>query len=465
MKRFLTILIFSLLVMSCGERVVTITEYVGCEVDTECDDGDEMTFDECMVGYCHHTSESVVETPVGCEADTDCEDGDLSTTDTCVELVCHRERVTVVEVPSDFDPSDPARQDSNVMCEMPTACATGNAVTMYGCTSYAGAEPWSERGYLMMFRITGMPLASIHVSPRLWVGDPSDRFFVTIEAGYGLPPVLVREMSVEEIGTGFDIGLRHPDGRDVFSFNISLKPVGDVRSRALQWAMLPGDITDSAGVPLSTCLQTGSFMRMPRHGLLTFQEGLSGEPQCAGETLAVDLDPITFMEGWVREESDPTIRYLYHPPAPGGFVGSFDSMREMIDWARPRYSTHWADADHFCARIQVVRDGVLDSIRPARTVSFRPGVMLMWFDADGTWHFGVADRNFVIRDTGGVRPEGPFGAYTCGTYSSWSGIFLRPCEMMLSADELARFTLVPTDASLLDPAAMYERVSVYEYFR
>lgn len=415
---------------------------------------------------CTETRYELVHDRVTCSSDTECDDGNEVTDDWCeTDNGCHHGRVTVVEVPETFDPSDPRRQDAEVLCEEPTNCETGNTVRLWGCTGYAGAEPWSERNYVMSFEIGGTTSEIIHIAPRLWIGDTSDSFRVTVEAGYDRAPVVDREMSVAEIQDGFDIDRRRSDGRLESRISIVFEPIGDVRSRALQWALLPGDVTDSVGMSLSTCLQTGTFMRVPAHGFLTFQEGPAGEPQCAGSVRAVDLDPIVFTESWVREESDPTIRFLYHPMGPGGWVISFDSTREMIDWVRSSYVPYWDDTDHFCARIRVVRDGTLATTHPGRSASFRPGVMLMWFDADGTWHFGVADRNFVIRDTGGMRPVGPGGTYMCGMYGSWTGIILGPCEMALSAEELARFTIVPTDPSTLDPAAMYERVSVYEYFR
>lgn len=447
---------------------------VGCESDSDCDDGDPASVDTCVALECQHDRNTVTEVPVGCSADADCEDGDLSTADACIDLVCHRTATIVVELPPDFDPSAASRQDARVLCEMPVSCPAGNAVELSSCFSQTGANPWDDRGYTLYVNMSRSTDTVIHVAPRLWVGDPADRFHVTVSIDYPARTILETDLSVDEIQTGFDIDRTIPGMAFLSSYvTITLLPIGDVHSRSLQWAVLPGDITSASGTALTGCLQTGPFVAIPTHGFLFFQEGPTGEPQCAGTVLRTDPWPggggVT--EGWVREESDPTLHYFYRPPAPGATIFDFATSREMVDWMQYRYSTYSTSNAHlFCnLQVSVVPDGSLaTSGLPHRMVGYRPGILVIWTDPAGYLRHGVADGNFTILDTGTATATN-FDGYglQCSRYGAWAGYssLYHSCDMELTASDMTRYTFVPASADALDPDVLFNGVDVPGYTR
>jgi hypothetical protein len=420
---------------------------------------------------CNHERDTVTEVPVGCHADADCEDGDLTTVDTCVDLVCHRATTTVVEIPADFDPSAASRQDARILCEMPVSCETGNSVEISTCFRQTGANAWDDQGYPLYLSMERSMDPVIHVSPRLWVGDPTDRFHVTVSINYPARTIVEADLSVAEIQAGFDIDRTIPGMTFLSSYaTILFMPIGDVHSRSLQWAVLPGDITSASGAVLTTCLQTSPFVGIPAHGFLSFHEGPAGEPQCTGTVRATDPMPY-LTAGWVREESDPTLHYLYRPPAPGATIYDFATSREMVDWMQYRYSAYTTSNAHlFCgSQVSVLRDGTLAaSGLPHQSVGYRPGILVTWMDPAGYQRHGVADGNFTILDTGAATALN-FDGYglECSRYYNWDRDPSVPftCDMVLSASDMTRYTFVPASADTLDPDVLFDNADLTGYIR
>ncbi len=120
----------------------------GCTDNSECDDSDACTQDNCVVGFCQHppvscddgdpcTSETC-NPAVGCVAEPiDCDDGDPCTTDVCDPVLgCE-------QTPTECDDGDPCTSD---MCDpvtgtcesTPIDCDDGNPCTADSCDAVGG---------------------------------------------------------------------------------------------------------------------------------------------------------------------------------------------------------------------------------------------------------------------------------------------------------------------------------------
>ncbi|MEK7073374.1 MAG: hypothetical protein AAB974_02975 [Patescibacteria group bacterium] len=435
------ILLFALLCAACStERVEVIHEMTGCTADAMCDDRDDETSDWCEAdsGFCSHER-----TVVGglCASAADCDDGDAATVDACEGGDCHHTR----DVTAPFDPAAPERQDAYLICETPSMrdVAPVGALTaeliLEGCYEPAF---WNETGYRMTAVIRGLePDESlpVRIAPQLRVGDPSDRYHVTVSTLYssGLTTLervsLAGDFSVAEIEAGLEVTVPgSPSGPVVGGAQVILRfqPIGEVRSRTIQWALPPDGVTRlDGGTPIHTWPASSSFMRVPRHGFLRINEGSGGEAQCTGELRTLDVPPSGYiLGGLVREESDPEIFYLTDFDSPRRLY-EFQGLRGAIDWFG------WWETT--CAQVSVVPDGSLDDPGFVRaTVGLRPGTSVTWYDpTSGVRRFGYTDRNFVIRDTDGV-----VSGVACSRYPSWSGD-LRGCELDITS-MLAEYTVM-----------------------
>ncbi len=441
MKKTMFFLSACLLVTSCYSP-----DGGGCTEDG-CDDGRDETVDRCEPdGFCSHTIYRDV--PGGCEVDDDCEDGDPDTADTCSAGTCQRVTTTTIEIPAPFDPSAPERQDARTLCEMPLTCETGNIANLNStCYSEVGRLPWSSYGYFL--GVSHGPLATtvIHAAPRLWVGDRRDRFYVTVTVD-SARVVVDREMDVEGIEAGFDIDI----GDDGRSFTVHFQPAGELNSRTLQWAFLPGDIVDGDGNDLTTCLQTGHFVTVPQHGFLTLEVTDDNRLACTGVPRTVTPLP-TLISGWVREESDPVLHYAYLPPAPYRRIFDLTAV-EGFDWIGP------VNEDTVCSEVTVVPDGSLFGATHEE-IGIRPGTLVTWTDDLGESHNGIADRNLTIRDFGSADPAAPGESPGCSSLST----FLGGTGCAIDMDPLMeRYTFVPASPGDFRPYDLRETARIWEYF-
>lgn len=424
------------------ERVEIVHEMVGCEADRACDDRDDETSDWCEAdsGFCSHER-----TVVGglCASAADCDDGDAASADACdTEGLCHH----TVDVTAPFDPAAPERQDAYLICETPATrdVAPVGALTaeliLEGC-----GEPafWNETGYRMTAVIRGLePDQSIpvRITPQLRVGDPSDQYHLTIstlyQSGFSTLErvVLAGDFSVSEIEAGLEVMVPgSPSGPVVGGAQVVLRfqPVGEVRSRTIQWALPRDGVTRlDAGPPIHVWPASSSFMRVPRHGFLHIAEGSGGEAQCVGELRALDVAlPGYIGGGLVREESDAEIFFLTDFEVPQRRF-RFQGLRGAIDWFG------WWEIT--CAQVRVVPDGSLEGPSIVEmTVGIRPGTSVTWYDpTSGVRRFGYTDRNFVIRDTDGL-----VSGVACSRYPAWNGD-LRGCELDITS-MFAGYTVMP----------------------
>ncbi|TAK05046.1 hypothetical protein EPO33_03565 [Patescibacteria group bacterium] len=432
--------LFAVCCAACStERVEIVHERAVCESDRACDDGDETTADSCNVagGFCDH-ERSVVGGL--CESTADCDDGDAATVDACEGGDCHHAR----DITAPFDPAAPERQDAQLICETPAMrdVAPEGALTaeliLEGC-----GEPafWNETGYRMTVVIRGVGLdesVPVRVTPQLRVGDPGDRYHVTVSTlvASGLSTMerveIAGDFTVPEIEAGFEVTVPgSPSGPVVGGAQVILRfqPIGAVRSRTIQWALPRDGVTRlDAGPSVHTWPASSFFMRVPRHGFLRINEGSGGEAQCTGELRTLDVPPSGYINGGlVREESDPEVFYLTDFDSPRHLF-RFQGLRGAIDWFG------WWETT--CAQVTVVPDGSLDDPEFVRlTVGLRPGTSVAWYDSIGARHFGYTDRNFVIRDPG-VATSG----VACSRYPAWGGD-LRGCELDITS-MLAGYTVM-----------------------
>lgn len=434
------ILFFALLCAACStERIEIVHVPAVCTSDAMCPDHGEATTVSCNAagGFCDYER-----TVIGglCESVADCDDGDAASADACdADGSCHH----TVDAP--FDPAAPERQDAYLICETPTMrdVAPVGALTaeliLEGC-----GEPafWNETGYRMTAVIRGVALDEtirVRVSPQLRVGDPSDRYHVTVSTLYqsGFTTLervsLAGDFSVSEIEAGLEVTVPgSPSGPVVGGAQVVLRfqPIGEVRSRTIQWALPPDGVTRlDGGTAIHTWPASSSFMRVPRHGFLHIAEGPSGEPQCTGEVRVLDLvlSGGTIGGGLVREESDPEVFSLTDSELPQRLF-RFQGLRGAIDWFG------WWETT--CAQVRVVPDGSLEGPSIVEmTVGIRPGTAVTWYDlTSGARRFGYTDRNFVIRD-----PD--VSGVACSRYPAWNGDLLG-CALDITS-MLAGYIVMP----------------------
>jgi hypothetical protein len=302
--------------------------------------------------------------------------------------VCNHTR-TVVEAPP-FDPV--ARQMVRNLCEQPRVCSTGNAVELRSACGAGWETTWLEMGYLFDVAFSTIPSSGIiHVAPRLSAGDRRDSFRVRVVINSSMTPVINRVMTVAEIEGGVDVPVT-TNGDILFVF----QPAGEsLYTTALQWDLPVGHVTDGEGHNLSTCLQAGSFTRIPQHGFLHLQEVTDGRLECAGRVLRTD--PVGgVMVGWAREEASDALFYVYFPPAPFRTVYAFATAREAMGWINPPQSLQT-----LCATVLVLPNGTFSSLMGSsrREIGLRPGTYADWTDSTGGRHQGIASSNFTLLET------------------------------------------------------------------
>lgn len=390
--------------------------------------------------------------PARCESNADCDDHDPMTDDVCYSMtgVCHHTR-TVIEAPP-FDPV--ARQTLTSLCEQPVSCASGNEVR-FGpqCDSSYATSTWDERGYPLYLYFDAVPASRvIHVTPRLWVGDPRDSFRVQTGMNYATSTVIDRVMTVAEIERGLDFAVTMPG-----SIFLTLQPSSfSLYSTALQWALPPGSVTDGMGRALSTCLQVGRFTPIPQHGFMQLQTGTDGRLECAGRVLRTD--PVSgIMVGWAREESSSTLYYIHFPPAPARYVYSFATAREAIDWLSPQ------SRQTLCAVAMVFPDGTFSRLMGSSRVEVgvRPGVYVDWRDEMGNPHQGIAGYDFTIHETRWPTDT----AYGCSSYSQFTP--MRDPDHLCAIDVtpiVSRYTIVSAPMATGFMASAWRTVSRIETY-
>lgn len=459
---------FAALIAACStERVEIVHEMVGCTSDAMCDDRDGETLDWCEAGsgFCNH--ERVVEVGL-CASAADCDDADPETVDACEGGDCHHTR----EVAAPYDPR--AHQDHVAYCESPVPyCSEGSDAPSVGLPfGGCGGErhPWNELGYRMYMRFGPIVGDStrIVIRPSLRAGDPDDLFRVTVEVdtrGDGWPdePVLVQDLTAAVLATdGLAVTLTRPmDGTaTTFTVTFDFAQPDAYRSRALQWALLPGGVVDAeSGADLVPCPLVGPYVDVPEHGLLRLTEDVGGgTPRCEGVVRGPDAwyaMPGVRPSSLFRTVSDSTLRYATDLEVPQRII-EFRSMREFIDWFRHPGGWHpFTD----CALASVVPDAVYETARAAaivEQVGVRPGMYVSWTDpATLVRHYGIADKQWTLRDLGTSESV----LYT------WEGI---PCtayqiftdfstECVLDLQWPHGYTTVPTDPATIDPVEIDER--------
>lgn len=458
-------LMFALLVCGCGGTTTEIrTERVGCMSDVECDDQEEDTSDWCEPesGICNH--ERAVAT--SCNDFEECDDGNPASVDRCVDGVCHHDHETNV-----FDPAAPERQDAQLICEQPVQGCSWPQDQPYAEVSFFARcfndrLLWNEDGYPFLVGFHNFEQTrTLRVRPQLRVGDPRDRYVVTVVLNSLLTePVLTAEMSVSEIEAGLEIIV---DPAEIqFSYDavifMTLQPVGTVLSRSIQWGLPADGVIDiDTGETLTTCLSVGEFMDVPEHGFLHLGEGPNGEPVCDGEVVQADYDALA--EGWVREQSNPRIYYAGTMVYPAR-IFSFATLRELLEWVyliQGRSYRFGGAYSYLCGGIGVVPDGSIAEAEYEReNIGFRPGSLLQWTDQnDGLVHKGVADADFTILDMGVEPVQGLGGGYCTSYYELMSeeggGCFLEVSDL------IASYTRIPSDSA--DASELYDRSSLWTY--
>jgi len=447
------------LVAACGPQVEVRTERVGCTSNAQCDDGSEATDDYCSVsdGVCNH----VRMVATACMNDRQCDDHDDQTTDRCdtVTGICQHSRF----VPA-YDPASPERQDAAMICEdarcaPPASGPYAEVMWAVRCGVHVQRESWMETGYPLWIHLHRIgTLDRIRIAPQLRVGSQLDRYSVRLRMNEERStPVAVRELSVAEIQRGFEIGIgsvpRLQGWDDDLWIMLDLQPVGDAQSRTIQWALPTGGLTDAeTDADLVPCLTVGEFMTVPRHGFLHLQEdGMT--VQCAGSVRQLDIPYTDEMpSGLFRTQSDPAVTYVNTQTPPT--TVTFQGLRGFMDWFQP---------NTVCAQVSVYPDSVIRRL-PDRhtTVGVRPGVAVVWHDAENVRHYGMADRDWVIRDIG-------TGA---GTARTLMGVCTRfnadwAVDCALDLDPLvgiSPYRMVPTDPNA-DPGVETQRESIEQYFQ
>lgn len=449
------------------ERIEIVREPVGCMSDAMCDDRDPETADWCETdsGFCNH--ERSVEAGL-CAGDADCDDGDDGTTDACTGGDCHHTR--------EYDPRE--HQDHRAYCIAPaTYCDPGEAPGAHmpfdRCSGVR--EAWRETGYQLLVTFRGLAEEGtmLVLRPTLLAGDPDDVFRVRLEtdmSGDGWPDeaVLVRDLTAREIERdGLAIALSRPAvpgspldaSSAMFRFVVSFADPATYRSRAMQWAFLPGnDITDAeSGADYVPCPLVGEYVDVPEHGLLRLTEDAGGgPPRCEGVVRGIETwwgdDPSRPASGLFRTESDATLRYASDLAVPQQLI-EFRSMREFVDWFR-----HPLDQWHpstVCALASVIPDAALERSRAAaetRQVGARPGTLVTWTDPlTRERRYGVADRRWTLHDVGTDEwvLHSAWSGVTCTAYGYFTGGGSTNC--FLDLGWLSGYTVSPTDPATIDP--------------
>ncbi len=468
--RMLLCAVSAALISACStERIEIIHEMVGCEADAECDDRDDQTLDWCEAdsGFCNH--ERTVEAGL-CTSVADCDDGDAETVDACEGGDCHHTR----EVEAPRDPRD--YQDLLSFCEQPLSCesvvpegGTYAAMPYTRCTGER--EPWNEDGYFLWVELFGpTDVRTLRIRPELRAGDPDDLFRIRVHVDdVRLPPVLVQDVTAEALATdGIAVPVAPPtDGstwytEDVVIY-ITFADPEVYRSRALQWALPIGSVADAeSGTNFIGCPQVGRYIDVPEHGLLRLAEDPGGgTPRCEGVVRGPEpwyaASPDARPSGLFRTVSDPTLRYGTDLEIPQR-IFEFRSMREFIDWFRFPPDPRWHPYT-ICANAVVVPDETYAAARLTATVEqvgARPGTMVSWVDlATGVRRYGVADRQWTIRDIG-TDPSVRFawGGLLCSSYSVFRRDYSGSCEVDLGWT--SGYVVVPTDPATIDPAEIDE---------
>jgi hypothetical protein len=442
------------------ERVVMS----GCTSTADCDDGNAMTVDACVDAVCNHTR--VVMS--GCTTFMDCDDSDPASVDTCVGAVCNHSR----DVIAHFDPSTSERQDVFSLCERQPSCDPGDGLTVRMPSQCLGRrDPWNEFGYPIAISIPDLPPASrrLQIRPQMRVGDPTDLFRVTVRLNeFFSSPVIVRDMTgheLEDVGIMVDYVPPAVDWmpHDVI-ISLDFVNVDAYRSRALQWAIPPGGVTNIVtGADLNPCLQVSVFVDVPEHGILRLTSAAGTElPQCVGTVRGPDSRTMgaRVPDGLFRTVSDPRL-YFAATFGPTPTLFRFDTLRELVDWwaiFEDDPITQWTPST-MCANAAVYQDIVLVNALTEfwiETVGARPGTPVTWLDTTtGTQHYGFADRNWTLLDIGAFSPA-PTSPGRCSTYdavpSRMSG-FDYNCWLDLQGWSY-RYTLMPTDRATIDPDAL-----------
>ncbi len=458
-------LMFLFVFAGCGvtERVEIIREMVGCTSDTMCADRDEMTTEYCEVdsGIC--VRERVV--TAGCETFADCDDGDASSVDTCVESVCNHTR----DVTAPFDPASPERQDVQALCEQPVSCdlGTGPSVSMSFTTCRGTRDAWSQRGYSLWLQLSQPPdgLSRLHILPQLRAGNPDDLFRVSVYVeDIREAPVFVRDMTGHEIeAEGVTINVAPPAEGEWYAVNVLIyfdfaEPEA-YRSRALQWALPIGSVTNAdSGANYTPCMQVGRYTAVPQHGLLHLTENvLTREALCTGTVRGPDAwtAGAVYPQGLFRTVSDSRLSYIV-PFSSTNRLIQFSSLREFTDWfdsnGDPTAAPTWHPAT-VCAMAGVYEDAALARALAdyeIELVGTRPGTPVMWNDPSTGTHYGFADRQWVIRDIGPAMGY-PMSGLSCTNYESHdlgSG-----CWLDLTGFT-HRYTVVTTDITAINQVAM-----------
>jgi hypothetical protein len=462
MQRFVFVFLCLFGLAACGEtRVEIIHEVAGCETDLACDDHDETSVDSCEFdsGICNH--ERVVVAGL-CTDAADCDDGDATSVDVCEDGDCHHTR----EVATPYDPR--AHQDQRSYCEQPLSCprSEGTVVDM----PYGGCDgeryPWNEEGYFILARVDSMADESITITirPSLRAGDPDDLFRITVEANtrndeWPDETVLVQDMTAAQLAAdGLTVTLaRATDSPGaMFEIRFELVEPATYNSRAMQWALLPGGVTDAtSGADLVPCPLFGPYVDVPEHGLLRLTEDFgSGSPRCEGTVRGSEewyaRYPGARFGGIFRTVSDPTLRYATDLESPQRII-EFRSMREFLDWFRPPGSWH---PFVICAVASVVPDALYEASRATaivEQVGVRPGTYVSWTDPTTTVrHYGIADKQWTIHDVG--TSESVFYATGMGIQCTQYQIYSRfSTECILDLGWLSGYTTVPTDFTSINP--------------
>lgn len=363
-----------------------------------------------------------------------------------------------------YDPASPDRQDARSLCEMPVSCdnGTGPSVSLPFSQCTAQRAAWNEHGYSLWIILNRPPagLTRLHIAPQLRAGEPTDRFRVTIRRLFqdDGPPLLVLEGSGDALElNGFTINVAPPTtgAWEAEHVRVSIDfvdPVG-FRSRALQWALPPGSVTNAdTHENLIPCLQVGQYMDTPDHGILHLTEdGTTGEPQCSGTVRRLDSIPTPYPEGLIRSETRPRLYYASSRSAPQLLIIRFETLREFSSWIKT--------PDHpstICANVLVLPDAMLLQLLTTWTneaVGSRPGSPVSWLDGTSLrTHFGIADRRWTIRDIG-TDSDAILSNFECGPYNTYTGRTDSDCWVDLQ-NRITSYTIVPANPAAIDPQAI-----------